>query len=469
MKQRHPLQIIKPGSRLDRFLSNQFSSSMFTYGQVLGMLGPLVLDQFFVFLINMLTTSMISTSGQDSVSAVSLVGPITMLVMSLFSAMSAGGTVVVAQYKGRGDLQKMQHAAGQVVLATFLVAVVSSIALVVFAHPIVDLLFGSAEPIIRTKAANYLIGMSISFIAFSLYQGTFAVLRGVGDTKTCLRLTVIINVIHLFASMLFLNVLKLDIVGTALSYNLARIIGGAAAVYLLMTPKGSLHIGPKLIFRRDFAVLKSIFRMGIPFAAEQIFLNGGSLIAQTYMVQLGTVSIAANAIANSVVNLFFGAGFAVATLSITIVGQCIGAKDYDQARRYGKKMILLGTVTMILSVAILYPLLPAILGLYHPEAETLAMIQQLMLISVIPMPFFWASSNIMPSTLRAAGDANFTSIASLVTMWIVRVGLGWVFAIPMGMGVQGVWICMTVEWAVRSVIFWIRFRGKKWHSQKAID
>lgn len=464
-----PIQLIKPDSRLDGFLTRQFSGSIFTYRQIFGMLGPLILDQFFVYLINMLTTSMISTSGQASVSAVSLVSPVNMLVMSLFTAIGAGGTVIVAQYKGRGDIVKMRHAAGQVVLATFLVAVLSGVLLCCFAQPLVNLLFGTAEPVVREKATQYLIGMAISYLTFSLYQGTFAVLRGIGDTKTCLRLTVIINVIHLFASLLFINVLRLDILGTTLSYNLARVIGGAVAVYLLMSPRGTLNIHLKEIFRRDLPILKSVFRMGIPFAVEQIFLNGGSLIVQTYVVPLGTVSIAANAIANSVVSLFYGAPFAVATLSITVVGQCIGARDVEQAKRYGKKMVVLGTLMVLLSVAILYPLLPLILGLYHPEPETMVLIRQLVLIGVVAMPFFWASSNVMPSTLRAAGDANFTSIASLASMWIVRVALGYVFAIPLKMGVAGIWICMGLEWAVRGVAFWIRFLGKKWYTKKAID
>ena len=136
--------------------------------------------------------------------------------------------------------------------------------------------------------------------------------------------------------MLFLNVMKLDIIGTALSFNIARLIGGGVAVYLLFSPKGSLALRAKEIFRVDFSLQKSIFRLGIPFAVEQVFFNAGSLIVQTYMVPLGTASIAANAISNSLFGLFYGAGTAVGTLAITVVGQCIGARDYEQARRYGK-------------------------------------------------------------------------------------------------------------------------------------
>ena len=201
MRHREIPQLIKEGSKLDSFLTRQFSTSMFTYREIFGMLGPLILDQFFMFFMGVLTTAMISSSGEDSISAVSLVGPISSLIMSFFSAISAGGTVVVAQYKGRGDEEKMRRAGGQVVLATFLTALVSAAALIIFAGPLIHLLFGAAEETVQIKAQQYLIGLSISFITFSLYQGAFSVMRGVGDTKTCLRLTVIINFLYFLAAL----------------------------------------------------------------------------------------------------------------------------------------------------------------------------------------------------------------------------------------------------------------------------
>lgn len=463
------IQLVKPGSRMDGWLTRQFSSSLFSYRDIFGMLGPLVLDQFFVYLISMLTTSMISASSQESVSAVSLVSPITYLVMAIFGAVSSGGAVVVAQYKGRGDEQKVRRSAGQVVCATFLVALIACTLLVCFAGPIIDALFGAAEPIIRQKARDYLVGFSLSMIPFSLYSSVFAVFRGIGATKTCLRLTIIINLIHLFASMLFLNVLKLDIVGTALSYLIARIIGGGVALYLLMGSHSIIRVPIREIARFDFAILKSIFKLGVPFAVEQVFFNGGNLLAQTYLVRLGTVSVAANAIGTSAFGLLYAAGLSVGTLSLTVIGQCIGAGDTELARRYGKRMIFLGIGVIVLSIAILYPLMPLILRLYAPEPETLVVINRIILVALIPMPFFWATSNVTPNMLNAAGDANFTSLISLMTMWVVRIAGGYVAAITLGFGVEGIWFMMGFEWVVRSVIYLLRFHGKRWLLKKTIE
>lgn len=275
-------------------------------------------------------------------------------------------------------------------------------------------------------------------------------------------------VIHLFASMLFINVMHLDILGTTLSLNIARFIGSVVAVWLLMYPGSILRIYPKNIFKIDRLILKSIFKLGIPFALEQVFFNAGSMIVQTYIVHLGTINIAANAIANSAFTILYSAGLAVGTLATTIVGQCIGADDKELAGQYGIKMVRLGTVMSIVSIVLLFPLMPVILNMYQAPPKTLSLIYKLLLIAIIPMPFFWSTSYVMPNVLRSAGDATFSSIVSLITMWAIRVGLGYIFAITFGLGVYGLWICMGIEWAVRTLVFYLRYRSGIWLSKASI-
>ncbi|MBM6920622.1 MATE family efflux transporter [Phocea massiliensis] len=466
---RKPRYLIKPDSKADKWLSKQFGSSLFSYGEIISMFIPIMLDQFFINFIGVLTTSMISASSQESVSAVSLVSPVYMMIFAIFNAVSAGGTVIVAQYKGKGDNEKMRTAAGQVVLATTTVAIVCCAILVTCAGPLVHIMFGSADPVVIKKAQDYMVGVGISLIFHSFYMGAFAVFRGVGATKICLRLTIIINLIHLLGSVLFLNILKLDIIGTALSLNVARLIGGAIAIWLLLHPHSVLRVYPRDIFKICWPVLKSVFKVGIPFAIEQMFFNGGSILVQMYIVTLGTLSVSANAVTNSAFAIIYSAGLAVGTLAITIVGQCIGADQKELAKWYGKKMILLGTIVTLISIAIFMPLMPLILMMYQAPTETLSVIYMLLITAIIPMPFFWSISNVMPSVLRAAGDATFTSVVSLITMWVMRVGVGYLLSITLGFGVIGVWISMGLEWAIRSLVFWIRYKSNRWLTKKTIE
>jgi Na+-driven multidrug efflux pump len=115
------------------------------------------------------------------------------------------------------------------------------------------------------------------------------------------------------------------------------------------------------------------------------------------------------------------------------------------------------------------PMMPFILKLYHAPNETLSLIYQLLFIAILAMPFFWSMSNTMPNILRSAGDSVFCSTVSLTTMWVVRVGLGYLLAIPLELGVQGVWISMGIEWAVRTFIFYLRYRSNIWLDKKVLE
>ena len=137
------------------------------------------------------------------------------------------------------------------------------------------------------------------------------------------------------------------------------------------------------------------------------------------------------------------------------------------ARRYGKSMLWLCTLLTVASLAVGLPLMPLILKMYQAPANTVSMIYSVLAIAAVCMPFFWPASNTLPAIMRSAGDASYSSYFSLVTMWVIRVGLGYLLAIPLKLGIQGVWLGMCIEWAVKTLAFYHRFRGEKWLSHQS--
>lgn len=455
--------------RINGHLHTQLSSSQFTYSEILNMLFPLILDMFFIQLINMLTTSMISSSSQASVSAVSLINPISTLIIYFINSVAAGGTVVVAQYKGQENAKKIHETAYHTVTVTFVIALIISFTCMICAKPIVYLLFSAAEPIVIEKSILYLAGISFSIIIFSLYAGVFAVFRGIGENKICLRLTVMINFAYLVLSLLLVNLLHLDIIGTLLALIAARMIGSAAAVYHLFIKKNRiLPLRLRHMFQFNKAIFCSMLKISIPFASEQLFFYGGTIIVQAYMVLLGTETLAANAIASSLYYLIFSAPLAIGNLATTVIGQCIGAGKQDLARQYGKRMLSLGTLMIVLSALVFLPILPVLVHMFHPEPSSIPIIYRLLFITVTASPLFWSMSNVMPYVLRSAGDAVYSSIVSLITMWAIRVGAGYLLAITFQWGIYGVWVCMILEWVIRYPLFFLRFRGHRWLTKKTI-
>jgi Na+-driven multidrug efflux pump len=81
----------------------------------------------------------------------------------------------------------------------------------------------------------------------------------------------------------------------------------------------------------------------------------------------------------------------------------------------------------------------------------------------------WSFSFITPSALRAAGDSKFTSVVSMLSMWLFRIVLGYILSIVLPLGIIGVWLAMDCEWGVRGLIFMHRYRGRKWYQYHLID
>lgn len=448
----------------------QPNSRVFTRRQLSSMTLPFILDSLSIMLISMLITALISSAGETSEAAVNLVSPIFTLIVCLMNGIAAGGTVEVAQSYGSRDMERTNLAAGHILWMTFLSGTALALILILLPRPILTALYPQAEPEVLNKAVTYMVEGSFSLIIFTIYAGIFPILRGLGASQKCLCLTIVINVAYLLFSILFFNVWKMDILGSALAQILARLLGSACALAFLLHPgKLPIRLTPKILltYRRETTV--SILRVSVPFGLEQIFLYGGNIVIATMTVPLGTAAITANAIANSLQGVITAAGQAAGTLAVTVVGQCIGRGAYRDAQRYGFESIVLALGLLGISALICYPLLPTMLtGLYTTTPTMRETVLGLLHHLLIPMLLFWPISNVAPYVLRAAHDTVFPSVLSLASMWGVRIGFGYWLCFRKNLGIEGLWIAMWAEWAVRTLALSARLlSGNWWNGSKA--
>lgn len=453
----------------ENYLDRSLSSSVFTWRQIVDLIIPGILDSLSIMFINMLTTALISKNGESSVAAVSLVGPITGLVVCAFQGLSDGGSVIVAQCCGKGDPVLLRRSMGMTIWFTVLIGSLLCLPFFLVPQQILHSLYPNSEVLVMDKARIYLIGCAWSILPFTLYSSIFRVLRGLGESKRCLILTIIINVGYLLLSILFLNVLRMDIDGSVLALFLARVLGAAAAVVALFLWKPPVKLKFRQIFAFDRMILRSTMKVSIPFSMEQICINCGSLVSQMYMTDLGTTAIATQAIANSLLGLLYSPAMSVSNLAVTIVGRCIGAGKKDEAYRYGQRCNQIALLLVIIAAIIFYPLLSLLLQQYNPTAEAERMARLLLWASIPCLLIFWPMSSTLPSTLRAASDSAYPTAVSLSVLWIVNIGLGYVLAIHAGLGLWGVWIATWSAWAIRSVLFYLRFHSRKWLNKSTLN
>ncbi|WEK53537.1 MAG: MATE family efflux transporter [Candidatus Cohnella colombiensis] len=452
-----------------QFLLNKyFTGHTMTYKQMFAMIIPIFVDMAFIVIMSIMNTAMISSSGVAAVSAVSSVDTLNIFIMSVFIAIATGGTVIVAQYKGSGNQEMVSRTAAQSISTVTLISLLISLFVIIFNTSTLQLLFGSAEAEVLHNAKIFLIGNCISFPFLGLYQAITGVLRGVADTKACLVLSIILNATYFFLNIILITIFDFGVIGLTVSLIIARVIGAVASFIYLLKYDHTLRFKVKDALKLNYSIIRKMMYIGLPFAAEQMFFNGGKILTQTFIVQFGTLAMTINAISNSIAMLFQMVGNALAVAIVTIVGQCIGRNDIPDARKFIRSLHGLSAVSFLLMAAIIIPFFPMIVNLFSPPAEIVPTIYILMVMLAIAHPLVWSISFMMPSALRAAGDSKFTSITSLLTMWLFRIILGYILGVTLGYGIIGIWIAMVAEWAVRGVIFTWRYKGDKWYKHKLI-
>ena len=179
------------------WLEDAFTSQQFTYKQLRSMFFTLVLDAFFIMFINMLSVSMVSSTGEAAMAAVNMVGSVNSLVSLNFSALATGGSIVIARAKGRGDESGIRTVIGETICLCGAVAIVFGGMLFALSEVLIGVLYPRAEPLLVDYSIRYMRLVCISFIPFSVFNVIFFAFRSTGDTRSSLFLTICINTLHL--------------------------------------------------------------------------------------------------------------------------------------------------------------------------------------------------------------------------------------------------------------------------------
>ena len=194
----------------------------------------------------------------------------------------------------------------------------------------------------------------------------------------------------------------------------------------------------------------------------------GKLLVLSLITSFGTAATAANAIANSVASVVNVPGSAISLSLITVVGQCMGADDSRQAVAYTRKLMLAVYVSMGTLSALLFCFAGPLVALFHIGAAASVMAVEVLRWCAVFSATVWPLSFTLPNALRAAGDAKFTMVVSMLSMWIFRIGFSYLLAQFMGWGLLGVWVAMFIDWIVRALVFLIRFLRGRWKAKRVI-
>ncbi len=428
---------------------------------------PLVLEQLLAVSVGFIDTFMVSKVGEAAVSGVALVDTINLLIMQVMAAFAAGGIVIISQYIGDKNEENIGSACKHLELLLFSFSALVMAVFLVFGRGILKVIFGKIEADVMSAAVSYLMITAISFVFWGIYTSGAAILRCHEDTKTAMKVSIVMNIMNVILNAFFVFVMKLGVMGVAIATLISRGVAGITMKIILSKSKDKFHGNYKLK-NLSANMMKKILAMGVPSGIENGMFHVGKLVLTSVIATLGTTAIAANSISYQIIEFPNILGVSIGLALVVIVGQDIGAGDKDRALSDTKYMIKLTYICDWICKIILFVIAPyvvAAFSLSKEASDTAVLVLRCFSIAALPI---WPLSFTLPNALRGAGDVKYSMIASILSMWFGRVIVSYILIVHFELGILGVWIGMFVDWYGRGISYFIRFKSNKWLSKKAI-
>ena len=313
---------------------------LFSNGALIRLIIPLVIEQGLTVLVGMCDGVMVSSVGEAAISGVSLVDMINNVVLVLFAALSTGGAVVTSQYLGARQLDNARRSVGQLVLMSALFGLGTMAVCLVLSRGMLRLFFGSIEADVMAAGLLYFRITALSFPFIALYNAGAAIFRSVGNSKVSMKVSILMNIINVGGNALCIYGLKMGVAGVAVPTLVSRAVAAVLMLSLASKPGQELSLQSRNLRPIQKGMMKNILRIGIPSAFENSLFQLGRVVVVSMIALFGTCQTSANAVANNLDALGVLIGQAMSLAMITVVGQCVGAGDMDEAVYNIKKLML---------------------------------------------------------------------------------------------------------------------------------
>ena len=429
---------------------------------------PLLIEYSLEFLVGFADSVMVASLGEAAISGVSLVDFLVQLLIFSFSALATGGAVVAGQYLGNNQLKEAQDSATQLVWFSTILSTILMIAILFLRRFLIGLLFGHIEADVWANADVYLYFMALSIPFLAIYNAGAAIFRTTNNAYTPMKILFVCDILNVIGNAICIYFLGWDVRGVAIPTVISRLLAAVLILHFVVDENYKLHIKKTLKHKFDTEILSKVLKIGIPYGVENGLFQLGRVLVLSLVSTFGTMAIAANSVGYAIGIFSVLPGFAINLGLTAVISNCVGANDYEQARYYNRKCLIIVVISHIVINAIIFASLPYVLGVYNLSAKTAAMTTEMVIWHGIFAIIIWPLSFTLPATFRGAGDSKSVMYISLAVMFTCRIALSYVIADWMGIGVFGTWIAMFIDWYVRAAIYIYRYFSNKWTEYRVV-
>lgn len=441
---------------------------MFSNKDLKKLIFPLIVEQILIMAVGVADTVMVSYAGEAAISGVGLVDMLNNLIITVLAALAAGGAIIISQYIGNKNRENAIIASSQLITITLIISLIITVICLLFNRTLLGLFFGSIESDVMKASVIYFFISALSFPFLGVYNSTSALFRSMEKTKITMYVSILMNIINIVGNYVGVFIFHAGVIGVAVPTLVSRIIAAVIMFILLLNNDHFVYLKVKDIMSWHSEMIVRILKIAVPNGIENGLFTLGRVLVTSIVALFGTSQIAANSVAGSIDQIAVVVVNAINLAIVVVVGKCVGAGDYKQAKGYIKKLMKISYIVTGIIGSVVILLLPFILNLYSlsPEAKRLTLI--LVIMHNIMATFLHPTSFVLPNGLRAAGDVKYSMYVGIASMIVFRLGAAVLFGIIFNLGIIGVWMAMGSDWLCRSVLFMIRYVKGKWQEFSVI-
>ena len=442
---------------------------MFSNQALKNLIIPLFLEQLLVAFVGIADVFVIGFVSEAAVSGVSLVNSFNTIFLYLFIALASGGAVVISQYIGKKDYDKAGETGSQLLLFSLIFSFLVEIVILLYNEQLMRLIFGRVEKEVMDACVTYLRISAYSYPALAMYNAGTAMYRSFGKTDTTLYISLVSNIINIIGNIIGVFVLHAGVPGVAYPSLIARVFSALAITVLCFSMHNPIYYTKTWIFKWNKDLQRRILGIAVPNGIESGVFQLVKVALSSVAALFGTYQIAANGVAQSIWNMSALVCVTMGPVYITVIGQCMGAENTQQAEYYFKKLTKATLLFALLWNGLIFALTPFVMQFYALSPETKELVILLVLVHNIFNTISLPLADPLGKGLRAAGDVKFTTVVSLFTSIGVRLIFAVLFGIYLDLGVMGIAYAMCLDWTIRGIIFWLRFKSGVWKHFKVIE
>ena len=422
---------------------------------ILTLAWPTMLEQLLQTTVQYIDTAMVGSLGTQATAAVGATSTVSWLVGSTVSALGVGFLSFIARALGAKDEEAAKKAVSQAVLVVLVVGSLFTV-ITTSLSGLVPVLMQVDESI-RELAGRYFFILYLPMLprAASIIFGT--VLRAAGDTKTPMKIGVVVNIVNVVLNYLMIYPTRsltvfsvtftmpgfgMGVMGAGAASAIAFAVGGVAISVALWKHPFVSPKGQKL--RPDASILKPCMKVALPNMLQRFGTSLGYVAFASMINSLGEISTAAHTIANTVESAFYIPGYGMQTAAATLAGNAYGAKDQKRMKELSAMFIPIEIGLMILSGGLLFIFAPRLMALFSQSPDVIDLGATVLRMVAVSEPFS-GFSIIIEGMMQGVGNTRKPFVYNVMGMWLVRIVGTFLCTQLLGFGLVSAWACMIAH------------------------